>query len=132
MSSRVCVFVDGENFRHNIVDLFESFERKDYLPKGANWEGLFDWLVAEVEPDGQRVRTYWYVVRHLDFFPYRFPRLDRKPDVLKNVLCSNDSIRDELKLLEGDDLTTRMQELVQKLSERRNTMEQRFRWWTSV
>jgi len=70
MPSRVCVFVDGENFRHTIGELFETFDRKDYLPKGANWEELFDWLVTQVEDDGQRVRTYWYVVRHLDFNPY--------------------------------------------------------------
>jgi|SRR5215211_609947 len=132
MPSRVCVFVDGENFRHNIVELFEAFERKDYLPKGANWEELFDWFVEQVQDDGERVRTYWYVVRHLDFFPYRFPRIAREPDLLKRVLCRDDSLRDELKALEGADLTERMQEIVQELTQRRNTMEQRFRWWTSV
>lgn len=132
MPSRVCVFVDGENFRHNIVELFEAFDRKDYLPKGANWGELFDWLVAQVEDEGQRVRTYWYVVRHLDFNPYRFPRVDKQPDVLKKVLCRDNEIKEELRALEGEDLTSRMQELARELSGKRSTMEQRFRWWTSV
>src|SRR5215203_920220 len=132
MPSRVCVFVDGDNFRHTIGELFETFDRKDYLHKGANWEELFDWLVTQVEDDGQRVRTYWYVVRHLDFNPYRFPRIDKQPDVLKRILCRDNDIREELKVLEGDDLASRMQELVKELSGKRSTMEQRFKWWTSV
>ena len=73
MGKRVCVFVDGENFRHAIVNLFEQFDPNDYLPKKANWDALFDWLVCKVSPEGERVRTYWYVIELLDFFPYKFP-----------------------------------------------------------
>lgn len=132
MSDRVCVFVDGENFRHSIVDLFTDFNQKDYLPENANWEELFDWFVDKVTDHGDRVRTYWYVVEHLDFFPYRFPRIDKQPDMLRNVLCRDNGIRDKLKFLNGDALETRMQELTKELSGKRNRMDRRFKWWTSV
>jgi len=36
MSKRVCVFVDGENLRHSIVEAFrnqELFESYQYLPR---------------------------------------------------------------------------------------------------
>jgi hypothetical protein len=46
MAERVCVFVDGENFRHSIGELFNDFNRADYLPKNADWGELFDWLEA--------------------------------------------------------------------------------------
>lgn len=132
MSSRVCVFVDGENFRHSIGDLFESFKRNDYLPKEANWGELFDWFVGKVTDQGERVRTYWYVVEHMDFSPYRFPKASSQPDLLKKILCRDDALKEELKLLEGDDLVTRMDEMAGDLLRRRSWMEKRFRWWTSV
>jgi len=59
---RVCVFVDGENFRHSIVELFPSFNEADYLPNG-DWAKLFDWIVEKsIEGEGNRIRTYWYVI----------------------------------------------------------------------
>ncbi len=86
MPPRVCVFVDGENFRHSIGDLFPSFRREDYLPKTANWAGFFDWLVNKAAPTGQRVRTYWYVVQYLDFWPWDLPNPQTEPDKLGRVL----------------------------------------------
>ena len=50
MNHQVCVFVDGENFRHVICDLFSDFDRRDYLPKTARWAELFDWLVGQADP----------------------------------------------------------------------------------
>jgi len=59
---RGCVFVDGENFRHSIVELFPSFNEADYLPNG-DWAKLFDWIVEKfIEGEGNRIRTYWYVI----------------------------------------------------------------------
>ncbi|GAG62777.1 unnamed protein product, partial [marine sediment metagenome] len=43
------------------------------LPKYAKWAEFFDWLVSQVLEDGQRIRTYWYVIKMLDFFPYNLP-----------------------------------------------------------
>lgn len=48
---KVCIFVDGENFRHAIVRLFPQFKQEDYLPY-ATWADLFDWLVKEVIAEG--------------------------------------------------------------------------------
>ena len=72
-----CVFVDGENFRHSIVRLFQSFRQQDYLPKTAAWTQFFDYIVKEVTGDGERLRTYWYVIRTMDFYPYHLPNITR-------------------------------------------------------
>jgi len=45
--TQTCVFVDGENFRRSIGDLYsDEFDRNEYLPKEANWAELFDWLTT--------------------------------------------------------------------------------------
>lgn len=75
LEERVCVFVDGENFRKSIGDLFDrtsSFHRADYLPE-CDWGRFFDWVTGEVASDCIRVRTYWYVVEKLDFWPHKIP-----------------------------------------------------------
>lgn len=79
---RTCIFVDGENFRHSVCDLFKDFEKEEYLPKHAKWQAFFDWLSHEVISEGlqrssdcERVRTYWYVVDNL----FTVPSLS-KPD----------------------------------------------------
>ncbi len=89
MSKRACVFVDGENFRHSITDLFDDFDRKEYLPKSARWSELFDWFVTQIEPAAERIRTYWYVVQFMDFYPYKFPDADRETLKLKRVLSKH-------------------------------------------
>lgn len=67
---RVCVFVDGENLRFAIGDLFPAFDRREYLPKSADWTGLYDLVVKDASGGkGNRLRTYWYVSRHFDPFP---------------------------------------------------------------
>jgi hypothetical protein len=68
---RTCVFVDGENLRHSICDLFKPvFDRRDYLPKAADWTAFFDHLVLKATSDqGDRLRTYWYVVQQCDPYP---------------------------------------------------------------
>lgn len=69
---RVCVFVDGENFRHSICSLFPTFNKDDHLPKEALWGEFFDHIVEQATGgEGKRLRTYWYVVRNLDFRPHK-------------------------------------------------------------
>jgi hypothetical protein len=80
---RVCIFVDGENFRHSIVDLFPRFSQNEYLPKNAEWTQLFDWIAASSTADHQRVRTYWYVIRTIDFYPYHYPDPTKEPERLR-------------------------------------------------
>ncbi len=65
---KVCIFIDGENLRHSISHLFTEFDKRTYLPR-ADWGDFFDWVVEKVLPGSERVRTYWYVVKNVDFSP---------------------------------------------------------------
>lgn len=74
----VCVFVDGENLRHAIVDLFGPpllFDRRDYLPATAEWAKFFDDLVHQAtDGHGKRIRAYWYVINSVDSYPFVIKR----------------------------------------------------------
>lgn len=129
MGKRVCVFVDGENFRHTIVNLFEQFDPNDYLPKKANWDRLFDWIVGRVEAESERIRTYWYVIELLDFFPYKFPPAETQSETLRALLCRDRACQKRLKGLEGAGLLHEMQAIVAELRERQVTMRHRFEGW---
>ncbi len=86
---KACIFVDGENLRHSLVDLFDpTFNPSDYLPKKADWDGFFKHLVTAANAE-LRLRAYWYVVDEIDFFPYGIGRLLRNGDFpkLEHVLC---------------------------------------------
>lgn len=86
---RVCIFVDGENMRHSIVDLFPEpvFHEWDYLPKNADWTNFFDWIACEVGgKDAHRIRTYWYVVENLDYNPYNLNQASKDRILLRQVL----------------------------------------------
>jgi uncharacterized LabA/DUF88 family protein len=75
-----CIFIDGENLRHSLVDLFRpKFSSTDYLPKKAAWGDFFDYLVKEANAE-MRLRTYWYVVDEIDFWPYGISRLLKRQD----------------------------------------------------
>ena len=119
MPERVCVFVDGENFRHAIVKLFNQFDQSDYLPRQADWRGLFDWIVQQASNDGVRVRTYWYVVEHLDSHPRRIPNAAKDPDGLKKLLCQDPAMKAELNNAQDD------HELKKKLTEAHSRLNQR-------
>lgn len=133
-----CVFVDGENFRHSIVDLFQSFRREDYLPKSAEWTQLFDWIVEEVVEGGERLRTYWYVIKTMDFYPYRLPNITRPGTIedtkrkLERILSGHDQYRDELVALQGEDRDTRMIEIVKRLEELETSKRERFNGWIEI
>ena len=132
MAKRVCVFVDGENFRHSIVELFEQFNQYDYLPKEADWNHLFDHFVALATTEGERVRTYWYVVQFLDLFPYRFPNIDTHFSTLKSVLDKDKWVKEQLKNLKDDALVERMKNITGLLIKRENQMRRRFEAWRNV
>jgi hypothetical protein len=132
MSKRVCVFVDGENFRHTICNLFTDFDRSGYLPRSADWAKLFDSLVREVSADGERVRTYWYVVEHMDFFPYRFPNVETDAEKLRRLLGKDQRIEAELHGLSSADLIVRMSGIVSRLRSREAEMRRRFDGWIAI
>jgi len=129
---RACIFVDGENFRHSIVELFPQFQQEDYLPKSAKWTALFDWIVKSVVEGGERIRTYWYVIGSLDFFPYHFPDPVRAEKELYRVLSKYEPYQKELDDLPPKDRATRMGEIVKELKHRNNTMRDRFNGWIAV
>src|SRR3989338_4535109 len=88
MEKRVCIFVDGENLRHSIVDLFPNFNQYDYLPKSAKWAEFFDWIAEQVSnKHGERIRTYWYVVENIDFSPFGLDHASKDLKLLTNVIC---------------------------------------------
>lgn len=71
---RICVFVDGENFRFSLASLFSDdsygFTVQDYLPN-TNWHDFFQSMCGR--PGWDLSRVYWYVTREIDFWPYRIP-----------------------------------------------------------
>lgn len=90
---KVCIFVDGENFRHSIRGLFPEFNSSDYLPKRADWTQFFDWIAGRISESPHRVRTYWYVVRLLEFFPFGLNRLQHDHKKLRSTLSKSTSLK---------------------------------------
>jgi uncharacterized LabA/DUF88 family protein len=135
MEENVCVFIDGENFRHAINNLFsDEFDKKDYLPK-AVWGDLFDWIVKDASKgNGQRLRTYWYVIEHLDFFPYKFPSTNHERGRIKlqRLLSKHAPYKEELQSANGARTVQIMNRMVSDLYEKKNIMRQRFDQWTGI
>ena len=132
MPDRVCIFVDGENFRHSIVNLFSNFQNSDYLPKSADWTNFFDWIVDQATNDGVRVRTYWYVIDTVDFYPYSFPDARNNSDRLFRLLSGHEDYRRELNSLEGEELILKMEEIVGALKGRQRRMTNRSGGWRAM
>lgn len=132
MSKKICVFVDGENFRHAICGLFEKFNQSDYLPRNADWGAFFDWLAERASPGGERIRTYWYVVNSLDFSPNKLCDANRETDRLKEILCRDEKCELMLKNLTGEDLKREMIKICKDLDTRRQAMARRFAGWENI
>jgi hypothetical protein len=133
---KACIFVDGENFRFSIMDLFkQEFRPEDYLPKKANWSIFFKYIVKAVQESiGDPIlllRTYWYVVSDIDFWPYNYTNI---PDEKLYQILSAD-INSEKRIAGANDLKTKKSvadEIVKKLSQEEKTMLLRFRGWQEV
>ena len=121
--NRTAVFVDGENFRHSINELFPDFDRNNYLPKNADWAGLFDWLVKKNHQGSDRVRTYWYVVEHVDFIPYRLPRKQDPVSRIRQFLSDHDSPA-------GSDMDAQLK--LDELYRKKDTFRGRFDGWKTL
>ena len=132
MADRACIFVDGENFRHSIQSLFSNFQRSDYLPKSADWTALFDWIVEKATSGGVRVRTYWYVIESVDFYPYRFPDAQSRPDSLLRLLSEHSPFRDLLSPLGSDAQPAEMEKIVCELKNRQSQMLNRSNGWRTI
>lgn len=126
-----CVFVDGENLRHSLVELFESeFNVADYLPRNADWTAFFDHLV-KLSGSKTRLRTYWYVVESIDFWPYNLQRLKiNDPVTLQKVLCKDNRCRVELsQIIDPAQRETLARSKAEIFIERHREMKSRFDGW---
>ncbi|NQU82904.1 MAG: NYN domain-containing protein [Parcubacteria group bacterium] len=137
-STRVCIFVDGENLRHSIGNLFPNFYRNDYLPK-ADWTKFFDLITSKVEEakiggsDVKRIRTYWYVVKIIDFFPFNLANLRQNRKLFIDVCSNNDDavkILSEAKDKEAKDIL--LEKIANKLQNTQDEMVRRFDGWTRI
>jgi len=131
---RVCVFIDGENMRHAIVELFRPpvFNEWDYLPKNADWTKFFDWIANQAAgADSERVRTYWYVVETLDCVPYGINAARKDLINLERLLRWDSETYDILDVIPTkEDREKRMLEMATELMERDRIMWGRFDGWT--
>jgi uncharacterized LabA/DUF88 family protein len=129
---RVCIFVDGENFRYSLNGLFAdlpAFDGNEYLPKLAEWAKFFDWLVNETSDSGERLRTYWYVVQNIDYNPYAIDSSRLGAEDLKRVLSRNPIFKKELEDTEPEALIAKMKEQVSILTARQGRMRKRSEGW---
>lgn len=131
-----CIFIDGENLRHSICDLFTptEFQPSEYLPKQANWQAFFDYLVRAASADF-RLRTYWYTVAEIDFWPYNLPRLVRPSEQanLEKVIHQNEIYRNETLAITSPAVRqARIQAIGQELLTRQRQMLDRFNGWQTV
>lgn len=138
MEARACVFVDGENLRHSLLDLFRregAFKASHYLPREANWSAFFDWIVlAATSGTHHRLRTYWFVTREIDCSPYRLNTLGRADNTsqLHAILMRHAPFQRQLAGLQGEARRVQMDLQLQRLRENQRSIEQRFKNWTSA
>lgn len=136
---KACIFIDGENLRHSIVDLFKpEFQEHDYLPETAKWALFFTWLVQQIRADAQLIRTYWYVIEMVDYFPYNLPNPDTvitRPDKLeklRKIMSLNELCQKELDKIHEPEKNTYMIERLKILCKNKNEFEKRFDGWTEI
>lgn len=127
-----CIFVDGENLRHSIIDLFESdFNPCDYLPKNAEWQEFFDDLVSKGDAE-LRLRTYWYVVDEIDFWPYGLQKLlnSRNFAVLETILRKFRANAAQLDAITDSGLRQqKVESMARTIISRERSIKARFEGW---
>lgn len=130
-NKRVCIFVDGENLRHSLVELFQ-IENREYIPKG-NWDGFFDWIsIKAAGQDADRVRTYWYVVQNLDFTPYQLNNARKDKITLEKALCRDETTAKLIARTIEDRKESLLTDITNKLLDQQDVMEKRFAGWTYI
>jgi uncharacterized LabA/DUF88 family protein len=130
-----CIFIDGENLRHSLVELFGAdFNPTDYLPKRADWDEFFGYLVKEASAE-LRLRTYWYVVDEIDFWPYDISRLLKRRDftTLDRIIRQhrpNVAVLDALPSQSARQ--TKLEEIAIGLTKTESAMKRRFEGWQQI
>jgi len=133
MNQKACIFVDGENFRHTIVDLFKNeFDQSEYLPKNADWGKFFDWIINQVDPNAKTIRTYWYVIERIDFHPYKFCDPYSEGDKLKALLSKDEDFKKRLVALSGQQLSDEMKRIKEDLTKKKHSMTKRLAGWDTI
>ena len=129
---RVCIFVDGENFRHSLASLFKGtpqiYKKEDYLPE-ANWLGFYKSLIND-RPGWELVRVYWYVIREIDYWPYNIPYdLEKKKSFLVGT-----GIVEELRAqgVAADDSNDGLMAVEKELKNRQEAFQRRADGWRKV
>jgi uncharacterized LabA/DUF88 family protein len=138
MLKRACVFIDGENLRHSLIDAFAPdgvFRASDYLPSKAQWADFYDWIVwFATSGTHDRLRAYWFVIQEIDCSPYGLSHLGKphREKELKNILLRHRPFRERLRTLSGSQLVREMTELLDQLKDRQRRIEALFKNWVTV
>ena len=78
-------------------------------------------------------RTYWYVIRNIDFFPYGLSNLSKDSAKLRGVLSKHQPYKADLDgIIDDATRDVRMSEIVAELQQRQESMQKRFDGWTRV
>jgi uncharacterized LabA/DUF88 family protein len=135
---RICIFVDGENFRFSIVDLFPGFNKEDYLPREARWQAFFDWLsyegikeVSKGESNFERVRTYWYVINEVYSIPY-LPNPEEDMEGFLRVMRKHKDVSGELRGKSGEERLEACQKHFKWAMQNKENLSWRSRAWKRV
>ena len=141
-----CIFVDGENFRHSLNDLFgrnpniKDFKKEDYLPR-ADWSKFYNAISLSLETT--LLRTYWYVTEHIDFRPY-IEKLPNKtsPKYEKKLTDARAALKRVYKTSKIDEEKPNIQnekpdeeetiETINTLKSREQKMKSRFDGWRKI
>ncbi|MCH8209165.1 MAG: NYN domain-containing protein [Nitrospinae bacterium] len=131
---KVCVFIDGENFRHNLSGVFgNDFAKTDYLPQRAKWAEFFDWLVLSAFGEqAERFRAYWYVIESVSYFPYKIPHPNNYMDELKHTLKLDKETWESITKLSEKKQENRIRQAHQTLTARKHEFQSRFDGWKII
>ncbi len=131
--TRICIFVDGENLRYSIIDLFPNFNKNDHLPRNADWSGLFDWITKEaVDEDACRIRTYWYTIQNIEFSPFDLNSAKKDIAKLATVLSKNKVMGATIANTPPEELQSLVVNKADELIKLERWTTKTFNWWTRV
>ena len=131
---RVCIFLDGENFRFSLADLFRSgkfdFQKRDYLPD-TDWTEFFRSLYSD-RSGWELVRVYWYVTREIDYWPSRIPFEWEKKRAFLQRCNIVDALTDQGCEDVGTESNTQMRAIEGVLEQRKREIRKRSEGWRTV
>lgn len=128
---KACIFVDGENFRHSLNQLFcndnssqYSFKSEHYLPT-TNWFQFFDHIALHY--NCEFLRAYWYVIDEVIYWPYNLPETNED---MVSLFMKNTHLR---KILSNvSDKENKALEIKQQLEQKRDSIQRRVDGWKQV